>query len=138
MEQKVTPGEIVVMAAGGLALIASFLPFYTGGGQSDSAWSTGLFPVATLVMLFALAAGALVALDKFTNLSLAQGVLGIRLIQLVLALGFFAAILVLAFLVSERFGASLGVGYFLLLIAGIGSVVGGVLMRNERQAAGSI
>jgi len=123
----------VVMAAGAVGLIAAFLPFYKNG-ESVNSFDEGLFPVATLIALFVLVAGVLVALVKFANVNLSAGVLGFGFVQLVLALGFFAAILAIAFLIAEKGPADFGFGYYLLLIAGIGSVVGAVIMRNERQA----
>jgi hypothetical protein len=133
VDNKVTPGEIVVMAAGALGLISAFLPFYKNG-ESVTTFDEGLFPVATLIALFVVAAAVLVALVKFANMNLSAGVLGFGFLQLLLALGFFAAILAIAFLIAEKGGADFGFGYFLLLIAGVGSVVGAVLMRNERPA----
>ena len=60
------PAEITVLAGAGVVLIFSFLSFYeiSLGGFSDStnAWGTGLFPLATLIVLFAVVAGLLVGL----------------------------------------------------------------------------
>jgi hypothetical protein len=136
VDQKVTPGEIVVMASAGVALIASFLPFYSNGDDSN-AWDEGLFPVATLITLFLLAAGGLVALTKFANVRI-DNVLGFGLLQIVLILGFFGALIAVAFLFAERLGFDLGFGYFILLIAGIASVAGTVVMMNERRTTGPI
>ena len=136
MDNKVSPGEIVVMAAGAVALIAAFLPFYKNGESSNS-FDEGLFPVATLIALFALAAGVLVVLTKFANVQI-SGVLGFGFVQLLIAIGFFSAILAVAFLLAPRdfggFGGfDFGFGFYLLLIAGVGSLVGAILMKNERQ-----
>ena len=69
IEKNPTPAEIVVMAGAGAAFLFSFFPFYSGrGGVGNiSAWGSGLFPVATLIVLFAVAAGVLVALVRFAN-----------------------------------------------------------------------
>lgn len=163
MKTKPTPGEIVVMAAGVLGLIASFLPFYkiefagpafdlgdlgdldlglgvgfeTGGSEEFSAWSTDLpflFPVATLIAVFVVAAAVIVALVRFTNIDLSAGFLGFGLNHLVLALAFFPAVLALSYLIQDFPGVDLSVGYWLLLIAAIGSVVGAVLMMNEARS----
>ncbi len=115
MDNKVTPGEIVVMAAGAVGIIATFLPFADPDfGDSVSAWNGdffGLFPVATLIGIYVLIAGALVALTKFANVQIGN-VLGFSLVQIVLVLGLFATIQALA--------------------------VGAVLLRNERGAAGTV
>jgi hypothetical protein len=144
VDKKITPGEIVVMAAGAVALIASFLPFYkleTLNSQLEtvdknySAWSSDfpfLFPVATLIAIFAVVAGVLVVLTKFANVDLSRGFLGFGFSQLLLALGFFSAILALAYLVQDKGTTDTGFGYWLLLLAGLASVVGAVLVMNER------
>ena len=141
MDTKVTPGEIVVMAAGAVGIIATFLPFADPDfGDSVSAWNGdffGLFPVATLIGIYALVAGALVALTKFANVQIGN-VLGFSLIQIVLALGFFATIQALAYLMTEFSGIDRGIGYWLLLLSAIASLVGGILMRNERGATGTV
>ena len=136
VDNKITPGEIVVMAGAAVCLIFSFLPFYkldAPAGFSDdntSAWGEGLFPVATLIILFAVAAGVIVALTKFANVNIG-GFLGFGYNQLLLALTFFAAILALAFLIVDKDPVDFGFGYFLVLIGSLGSVVGAVLMMNE-------
>ena len=146
MENRLTPGEIVVMAAGALALISSFLPFYKNG-EDTNAWDEGLFPIATLIMIFAVAAAVLVALVKFANMNASNGFLGFGLLQLVLLLGFFSAILAVAFLIAPKkfevggFTISefdFGFGYFLMLISGLGSVVGAVLLTLERRRPGTV
>ncbi|HEX6311417.1 MAG TPA: hypothetical protein VF152_07290 [Acidimicrobiia bacterium] len=140
MEKKVTPGEIVVMAAGAVCLIFSFLPFFTidiaGFSDDISAWGEGLFPVATLIVLFTVVAGVLVALTKFANMAF-TGFLGFGMVQLLIALGFFASILALAYLILDKGEYDFGIGYFLLLIGALGSLVGAVLVMNERKAAGT-
>ena len=141
MNTKVTPGEIVVMAGGAVALIFSFLPFYTldlGPVDDDvSAWGEGLFPVATLIVIFAVIAGLLVVLTKFANMTIA-GFLGFGFTQLLLAASFFSAILALAYLLRDNGGADFGFGYFLVLIGSLATLVGSILIVNERKGAGTI
>lgn len=140
MQNKVTPGEIVIMAAGAVCLIFSFLPFFTldvaGFNDDISAWGEGLFPVATLIVLFTVAAAVLVVLTKFANMTI-TGFLGFGLVQLLIACGFFAAILALAYLILDKGQYDFGFGYFLVLIGAIGSLVGAVLVMNERRSAGT-
>ena len=135
MDNRITPGEIVAMAAGGVALIASFLPFFDPDfGDSTNAWGEGLFPIATLIMLYVVAVGVLVVLDKFANVRL--NVLGFGLVQLMLALAAGAVLLALAFLIVDIGpGQDRGFGFWLLLLASIASVVGAVLVMNERRGA---
>jgi hypothetical protein len=139
VEKNPTPGEIVVMAGAGLALIFSFLPFYKieilNVSDNTTAWGSGLFPVATLIPVFAVIAGVLVALVRFGNVQYpAGGFLGFTWNTLLLALTFFAAILAVAYLIADKgVATSLGFGYWFVLIGAVGSLVGAVLMMNEAQ-----
>jgi len=139
VEKNPTPGEIVVMAGAGLALIFSFLPFYkievANFSDNSSAWDSGLFPVATLIPIFAVIAGLLVALVRFGNVQYPPGgFLGFTRNTLLLALTFFAAILAVAYLIADKPAAtSLGFGYWFVLIGAVGSLVGAALMMNEAQ-----
>jgi hypothetical protein len=137
VDNKVTPGEIVVMAAGAVGIIATFLPFADPPfGDSANAWDGdffGLFPVATLIGIYVFVAGGLVALTKFANVNITN-VLGFGLVQIVLVLGLFATLQALAYLLTEFGGADRGFGYWILLLSAIASLVGAILMRNERGA----
>ena len=139
MEKNATPGEILIMAGAGLALIFSFLPFYKieilNTSDSTSAWGAGLFPVATLIPIFAAIAGVMVALVRFGNVRYPPGgFLGFGWNSLLLALTFFAALLAIAFLIANKPAAtSLGFGFWFVLIGAIGSFVGAVLLMNEAK-----
>ena len=139
MDKNATPGEILIMAGAGVALIFSFLPFYKVefGNFSDntSAWGSGLFPVATLIPIFAAVAGGLVALVRFANVQYPPGgLLGFGWNSLLLALTFFAMVLAVAFLIANKPAAtSLGFGFWLVLIGAVGSLVGAVVMMNEAK-----
>jgi hypothetical protein len=103
--RKVSPGEIVVMASAGVCLIFSFLPFYKletfGDDITRNSYGEGLFPIATLIILFALAAGVLVALKTLANVQM-ENLLGFGYLQLLWACSFFATLLALAFLVVDK------------------------------------
>ena len=139
MEKNPTPGEILVLAGAGVALIFSFLPFYKvelgNFSENTSAWGSGLFPVATLIPIFAGVAGLLVALVRFANVQYPPGgFLGFSWNSMLLALTFFAAVLAVAYLIVDKgVGGGLGFGYWLVLIGAVGSLVGAVLMMNEAK-----
>jgi hypothetical protein len=139
VEKNPTPGEIVVMVGAALALVFSFLPFYKieilNTSDSTSAWGSGLFPVATLIPIFAVIAGVLVLLARFGNVQYpSSGFLGFSWNSLLLALTFFAAILAVAYLIVDKGpGGGLGWGYWFVLIGAIASLVGAVLMMNEAK-----
>ena len=137
MEKNPTPGEIVVMAGAGAAFLFSFFPFYSGrGGVGNiSAWGSGLFPVATLIVLFAVAAGVLVALVRFANVQYPPGgFLGFGWNQLLLGVTSFAAILAVAYLIVDKGPFyTLGFGFWLVIIGAIGTLVGAIMIMNEAK-----
>jgi hypothetical protein len=139
VEKNLTPGEILVMAGAGVALIFSFLPFYKieilNTTDSTSAWGAGLFPVATLIPIFAVIAAVMVALVRFGGVRYPPGgFLGFRWNSLLLALTFFAAVLAVAFLIANKPAAtSFGFGFWFVLIGAVGSFVGAVLLMNEAK-----
>lgn len=137
----VAPWEIVVLAAGGVALIASFLAFYKvsvdGHSESWSAWSNAfsLFPAVTLSVLALVAVAVVVALLRFApDVKLPDAIArdwnAISTLITVLA-----ALTIVAFaLRSFKGGFERGIGAWLLLLAAIAAVVG-IVMRQ--LAAGS-
>jgi hypothetical protein len=139
VDKNPTPGEIVVMAGAGVALLFSFFPFYSTeiGDFSDdtSAWGAGLFPVATLIPIFAVIAGVLVALIRFANVRYpAAGFMGFSRNSLILALTFFAAVVAVAFLILDRrVETDFGFGYWFVLIGAVATLVGAIMIMNETR-----
>ena len=130
-----TPAAIVLMAAGAVALVGSFLDFFGDDFRSASAWSDGLFPIATLMVIFAVVSGAVIALTRFAGVQLPTQVAGFSWTQIHLVLGFFAALYALAYLVVKTGGADRKIGFWLVLIACIASLVGAIMLRNEGTSA---
>lgn len=134
--KNVTPGEIVVLVAGAVALIASFLAWIdisTGFGSATmSSWSTDgpLFPVATFVPLSAVVVAVLLALRKFANVTLPANIIGFSPDQIMKAFAIFGALLGIGWLIAIE---SAGIGFWLSLLAAIASAVGVFLL--ERDAA---
>jgi hypothetical protein len=139
-----TPGEITVMAGGAVALIFSFFDFYTSDsvtvagrtfeGASATVWSNGLFPVATLMVLFAVIAGALVAVGRFSGTGLRTLPMGFSWEQLYFILGLVATIYAIAYLIVDKGGLSFGVGFWFVLIGCIATLVGAALIARERTS----
>jgi hypothetical protein len=131
-----TPGEIIIMVSGGVALIFSFFDFYSVdtafGGNGISAWSSGLFPVATLMVIFVTVMALQIALTKFANVSLPERVAGLTWEQVHLVLGFFAALYAIAYLLVSKGSADFGIGFWFVLIGCIGALVGAVMLQRER------
>ena len=129
---KLTTGEIVIVAGGAVALLASFLPWYRGVGRSFSAWSSGLFPLATLVPLLGTVMLVQVLVDKLSGARMPRRLGDFTWEQVHLVAAVFAAVIVFCYLIVERGGLDLGFGFYLELLAAAALVVGAVLLRKER------
>ena len=136
MTNKLSPPGIVILAAAAVMLIGSFLGFYTisgfGGSASFNAWSGGsgfgIFGIATVVVLCGIVMGTQVALAAFaTGVSVPDKLLGLTWDQIHLALGFQAALMMLAFLVRSKGPLSFGIGFWFMLLAGIALLVGAIM-----------
>jgi hypothetical protein len=142
---KLTPGELLIGAGAIVTFVFSFFHFYTTpsvsirgftvGGGGVSAWGSGLVPTVTLIVLFTVIMGLQVILTKLANLDLGPGIAGFSWVQLHLALGFFAVIDSLAYLVVDKGGAGVGIGLIFMLIGSIACFVGAILLMNERANA---
>lgn len=145
-DKSPSPSALVIMIAGAVVLAGSFLAFYQApsfhyggisvGGGSRNAWSSDLFfPVTILPVLLGVVMAVQVALTTFADVSLPERVLGLTWDQLHLAFGAQATIMMLAFLVQDRSGLSIGIGFWLMLLASIGLLVGAVMRQREAAPA---
>jgi hypothetical protein len=141
---KLSPAGIVILASGALMLIGSFLPFYKvtffGVSKSWSAWSSStnllLFPLTTLVVLFGVLMAAHVAVTAFASgTNLPSRVLGFTWDQIHLVLAFQATVMMLAYLIRDKGGFDWGVGFWLMLLAAVGLLVGAILRTREPAGA---
>src|SRR5690242_849055 len=112
---KLSPGNLVILVAGVVMFIASFLAFnrysrasvnigslHIGGTISYSAWSSHYFLIATIPALLGIVMAAHVALTTFApQVRLPDQVLGLTWTQIHLVLGFQATIMMLAFLIRD-------------------------------------
>jgi hypothetical protein len=142
---KLSPANLVILIAGAVILIASFLAFYkldvpSGlgiGDQTYNAWSgspSALLGNATLPAIFGVIMALQVALTAFANVNLPDRVLGFTWNQIHLALGFQATIMMLAFLVRDNGLLDFGIGFFLMLLAAVALLVGAVMRTREGAA----
>ncbi len=143
---KLSTANIVILVAGVVMLIASFLAFvkfsspsvtvgnvHFGGSVSRNAWSSGNFLIATIPALIGVVMAAHVAIVAFApQVKLPETVLGLTWTQIHLVLGFQATIMMLAFLIRSTGGLDKGIGLFLMLIAAIALLVGAVLRMQEK------
>ena len=125
---KLTPGQIVIVAGGAVALIGSFLAWVDVSGFTANAWDDNLFPTYTWPAIFGVAMAAIVLLTTFANVSLPARPLGFTWEQIFLVLGAFAALITFSFLIA---GEEFGIGFFLSFLAAIGLLVGAVMVWRE-------
>lgn len=133
-----TPGEITILAAGAVALVSSFLDFYTFGDAGVNVWSSGLFPIAALMVVFVVIMAFQVALTRLAHVEITSRPFGFTWVQIHLVLGFFATVYAVAYLLSDRgFGTDLGIGFWGILVACVAALFGAALLQRERTGSGS-
>jgi len=125
-----SPGEWAMMTGAAVALLGSFLDF----DFEQSAWGQGLFPVATLIAIYCVAVGVVVALRRFAGVDLPDRLAGFGWNQLFLALGVFAAVMSLFWLIAAE---EAGPGLFLSLAGSVAVAVGAFLTVRE-QSPGTV
>jgi len=133
--RALTLGQVLVMAAGVLLFIWSFLDWYSTPGQGFNAWSgstiPGLVLTATWVPLLSLAIALLVGIKAFGS-GLPDRVWSFSWAQLSVVVGLFDVLITFGFLVANRsvggFGSlDLGVGLILSFITALVMLAGGIL-----------
>jgi hypothetical protein len=146
---KVSTANLVILIAGVVMLISSFLAFnkystpsatigsiHIGGSVTYSAWSSHFFLIATIPALIGIVMAAHVAVVAFASgVKLPDKVLGLTWDQIHLVLAFQATIMMVAFLIQSTSPLDKGIGLFGMLIAAIGLLVGAVLRTREAPAA---
>jgi hypothetical protein len=137
VKPKLSPANAVILIAGIAMVVGSFQNFYTGTyvgfDLSASAWGTGLFGIATVVVFCAAAMAGQVALSTFgSSTQLSGRPFGLTWDQMHLALGFQATVMMLCFFAQKRAPfLELGIGFWLMFGAAIALFVG-ALMRRRR------
>jgi hypothetical protein len=139
VDKQVKPADIVIMASGVVAVIFSFLPWFTapeGFGDDINGWSTDLtFPLGTYIALIGLVLGGHVALARFANLNFPERVVSFTWTQIHLVLASFALLLAIGWFIVDSGGADKGIGLWLSILAAIGLFVGAVLELLEGESA---
>jgi len=126
VDSKPTTAELVVLASGAVVFIFSFFDFYAGTSGAS-------FWPLLLAAIFGLVAALAIALPKFANVSLPDNVAGLSWNTLHLMLGFYCAAVMIGTLLESTSGTK--IGFWLMLIGGIGLLVGAFLLNQERAGA---
>lgn len=134
MKKQPTPGEWIIMVAGAVMLVFAFLPFYTNG-KSYSTFGEGLFPLAAIIPLYGVIAALQIVLARFANVEFPPRIFGYTWPHIHALLGLFATILAVAYLIVDKRGLDLGVGFFFELLGAIAVLVGGGLLLREQQGS---
>src|SRR5689334_15794499 len=96
--QTATPGEIIIMVAGAAMLVFSFFKF----AGTSTAWGSFYFPIASLLPIYCSIMAAQVALTTYGGVNLrGRRIVGYTSEQLLLVLGLLAALMSLAWLVTD-------------------------------------
>jgi hypothetical protein len=140
MKDTPTPAVWVILAGGVAVLVGSFLDFYELdlgiASASANAWDGDLyFPVTIIPVLCGVVMALQVALTTFADTSLPERILGLGWNQLHLALGFQATLMMVAFLIQDKGGFDIGVGFWLMLLGSIALLVGAILRQREASPA---
>jgi hypothetical protein len=129
--QPPTPAEIVIMAAGAVMLVFSFLHFGGSGSVGRSTWQSPFFPIATLLPAYGVVMALQVALTKFASVKLPDSVVGFTWEQLHLALGAMAGLMAIGWLLTDY--GDKQIGEWFEILGGIALVVGAVMLQRERN-----
>jgi hypothetical protein len=131
---KLTPGESVIVIAGVLALVFSFLPWYhINQGADVTAWAAGLFPFAALAPLAGIVMALQIALDRVARISMSRKVADFTWEQIHLVLALLALVIVLCYAIVKKRNITFALGYYVVFVCSAALVVGAVLLRNERR-----
>jgi len=122
-----TTSELIIMIAGAVMLVASFLDF----AGDTNAWGRYLFPIATLLPLYGLIMAAQIAVTKFASVDLPDRFVGFTWEQVHLVLGLMAGLMAVAWLITDI--GDKQIGAWLEVLGGIALAVGAVMMQRERQ-----
>jgi hypothetical protein len=122
-----TTSELIIMIAGAVMLVASFLHF----AGDTSAWGRYLFPIATLLPLYGVIMAAQIALTKFASVKLPDQVAGFTWEQVHLVLGLMAGLMAIAWLITDT--GDKQIGEWLEVIGGIALAFGAANLQRERN-----
>lgn len=135
-----SPAALVLIGAGIVILIGSFLAVASSDGETKSAWGEGFFPLYTLPALLGVIVAAQVAASEFAGARL-PSLLGMSWSKIRLACSGWALVMMVCFLISHSVVAEAdigkGAGFWIMLIASIGLVAGAVMREQEASSPGA-
>lgn len=132
-------GEKIILIAGLVLLIDSFLPWYSVdlgpfGSIDRSGWESPGAIWSILAVLVSLAMMGVIAVRNLSPGTLPDNVSGVTWPKIHLGGGIAVAVLVIIKLLNES--SSLGFGFYIGIVCAAAIAVAGVLMYREEMAAG--
>lgn len=129
MRTRPRPALIVMMAAGAVVFVASFMPFYESddgfASVSANAWDKGLFPLASFVAIIGVVLGILSAVRAFGNVKLPERILTLDIKQQGFVLAFAATVIMIGYLLADT--PPKAGGFWLSILATFGLAVGSIM-----------
>lgn len=123
---RMTRAEKLIVGAGAAMLFGSFLDFSLG----RSAWSSGWFPVVTLIPMYGVLMGLQILLARYARVELPDEVAGFTWEQLHIAVGAFAALMAACWMLGS---SNRQIGMLILTLGAFVSLGGAVKLQSERQ-----
>ena len=130
MGKKVTVANLIFTVGGLVTILFSFFGFVGFDDESRSAWSSdgfALFPVTTIIAILGLAAFVVGVLEILGNVKLPAQVLTFNWNQIKVTWGITAAAFMLAYLLTEKNGASFKFGGIMMLLGSLAMAVGSIM-----------
>lgn len=129
------PGEIVTMVAGGVTLVASFLPLYQLGPLSWSSWSSSfsIVPLLPIAVLVCVGVAALVALRTLVGIRPPRRVWIYSWTQFEIVVSVLAGVTTLTYAMRSSGGRDTALGGWLMALGAMGVAVGTCIARAQRE-----
>ena len=122
-----TTGELTILIAGAVMFGESNLPF----AFDQNAWSSFLFPLATLLPLYGVIMATHIGVTKYVGVKLPPRIFGFTWEQIHLVLGLLAGAMAVGWFVTNV--GKRGVGMWFEIIGGIALAAGAVNLQRERN-----
>lgn len=126
MKKQPTITDIIMLAGGAITFLFSFLNYVELGDEGRSAWGEGNFPLITIPALLGLAMAVSVLLEWFVAPALPK-ILTFDLKQMYVTWGVVAAVMMLAYFVTDKGGLDTGIGAILGLLGSLAMATGAIL-----------
>jgi hypothetical protein len=134
--KKMTPAAVVILGGALVVFFGSFLPYFSLGDASVNAWTITYSPVTILPVVFGAAMAAHIGLATWGDLTVPPRIAGFTWNQFHIALGVQAAVMMVAWFLCRRPpGFTLGLGFWLMLLASVALAIGAFMRAREPAAA---